>query len=156
RTRRPARRPRRTDDSLKLVFFGTPAFAVPSLVRAASEPGFRVTLAVTQPDRAAGRHATPAAPPVALAAREREIPVFQPERVRNAREAADRLRREAPDAIVVVAYGKILPPEVLAIPPLGGVNVHASLLPRHRGASPVAAAILSGDPVTGVSTMRMT
>ena len=129
---------------------------MPSLVRAAAEPGFRVTLAVTQPDRAAGRHAAPLPPPVARAARDRGIPVLQPERLRNAPDVVESLRREAPDAIVVVAYGKILPPEILAIPPLGCVNLHGSLLPRHRGASPVAAAILAGDPVTGVSTMRMT
>ena len=82
--------------------------------------------------------------------------MLQPERLRNAPEVLGRLRAEAPDAIVVVAYGKILPPEILAIPRLGCVNVHGSLLPRHRGASPVQAAILAGDPVTGVSTMRMT
>ena len=115
-----------------------------------------MTLAVTQPDRAVGRHATPVSPPVAQLARERGIPVFQPERLRGNGEALERLRAESPDAVVVVAYGKILPREILEIPPLGCVNVHGSLLPRHRGASPVQAAILSGDAVTGVSTMRMT
>ena len=129
---------------------------MPSLARLAGEPGFRVTLAVTQPDRAAGRHAAATPPPVARLARERGIPLFQPERLRGAADVVDRLRTEAPDAIVVVAYGKILPREILDVPPLGCVNVHGSVLPRHRGASPVQAAILAGDLTTGVSTMRMT
>jgi methionyl-tRNA formyltransferase len=129
---------------------------VPSFERLAAEPGFRVTLAVTQPDRAAGRHAEPASPAVARLARERGIALLQPERLRGAPEVLERLRAETPDAIVVVAYGRILPAEILEIPALGCVNVHGSLLPRHRGASPVQAAILAGDPATGVSTMRMT
>ncbi|HET9796324.1 MAG TPA: methionyl-tRNA formyltransferase [Thermoanaerobaculia bacterium] len=141
---------------LRIVFFGTPEFAVPSLARLAAEPGFRITLAVTQPDRPAGRHADPIAPPVARVARDRGIPLLQPERLRGSPDVLERLRAERPEAIVVVAYGKILPPEILAIPRLGCVNVHGSLLPRHRGASPVQAAILAGDRTTGVSTMRMT
>jgi len=141
---------------LHIIFFGTPEFAVPSLARLAAEPGFTVTLAVTQPDRAAGRHAEPAAPPVARLARGLGIPLFQPERLRGSADVVERLRAEAPDAIAVVAYGKILPREILDLPALGCVNVHGSLLPRHRGASPVQAAILAGDRTTGVATMRMT
>ena len=141
---------------LNVVFLGTPEFAAPSLARLADEPDFRVTLAVTQPDRAVGRHAALTPPPVARLARERGIPLFQPERLRGDPDVLARLRAEAPDAIVVVAYGKILPREVLEIPTLACVNVHGSLLPRHRGASPVQAAILAGDAETGVSTMRMT
>ncbi len=129
---------------------------MPSLARLAAEPGFRVTLAVTQPDRAAGRHAEPAAPPVARLARELGVPLLQPERLRESPPILERLRAEAPDAIAVVAYGRILPREILDIPPLGCVNVHGSLLPRYRGASPVQAAILAGDRTTGVATMRMT
>jgi methionyl-tRNA formyltransferase len=140
---------------LKIVFFGTPDFAVPSLRRLAGEPGFRVSAVVSQPDRAAGRHAEFSTPAVARWAKERGLPLLQPAGVRGSDFAA-RLRAEAPDAIVVVAYGRILPPGLLDIPPLGAINVHGSLLPRHRGASPVQAAILAGDEMTGVTTMRMT
>jgi len=128
---------------------------VPSLGRLADEPGFRISAVVSQPDRAAGRHAELSTPAVARFASERGLVLLQPAGVRGGDFAA-RLRAEAPDAIVVVAYGRILPPELLEIPPLGAINVHGSLLPRHRGASPVQAAILAGDAVTGVSTMRMT
>ena len=140
---------------MNLVFFGSPEFAVPSLERLVSEPGTRVSLVVSQPDRPVGRSRELRPPPVARRARELGLPVLQPETVRNAGFAA-RIREEAPDAVVVVAYGKILPPEILEIPRLGCVNLHASLLPRHRGASPVQAAILAGDRMTGVATMRMT
>jgi len=140
---------------LKIVFFGTPDFAVPSLERLAGDPGFRVEAVVSQPDRAAGRHAALAAPPVARFARDRGIRLLQPAGIRG-EEFAAAIRELAPEVLVVVAYGKILPPGLLAIPALGAVNVHGSLLPRHRGASPVQAAILAGDAVTGVATMRMT
>jgi methionyl-tRNA formyltransferase len=128
---------------------------VPSLERLAAEPDFRVVAVVSQPDRAAGRHAAVAAPPVARFARERGIPLLQPSGIRGAA-FADEIRGLSPDVVVVVAYGKILPPGLLEIPRWGAVNVHGSLLPRHRGASPVQAAILAGDAVTGVATMQMT
>jgi len=140
---------------LKIVFFGTPDFAVPSLERLADDPELRVEAVVSQPDRAAGRHASLAAPPVARFARERGIPLLQPAGIRGD-EFVSAVRELAPDVLVVVAYGRILPPALLAVPVLGAVNVHGSLLPRHRGASPVQAAILAGDAVTGVATMRMT
>jgi methionyl-tRNA formyltransferase len=140
---------------LKIVFFGTPDFAVPSLERLAGDPGFRVEAVVSQPDRAAGRHAALAAPPAARFARDRGIPLLQPASIRSGEFSAS-IRELAPDALVVVAYGKILPAGLLAVPLLGAVNVHGSLLPRHRGASPVQAAILAGDAITGVATMRMT
>ena len=140
---------------LNLVFFGTPDFAVPSLRRLAGEEDFRVSAVVTQPDRAAGRHAEISAPAVARFARDRGLRLLQPAGIRGSDFAA-LLRAEAPDAIVVVAYGRILPRELLEIPRLGAINVHGSLLPRHRGASPVQAAILAGDATTGVSIMRMT
>jgi methionyl-tRNA formyltransferase len=115
--------------------------------------GHEVQLVVTQPDRPGDRmKLTP--PPVKTAAEELGLPVFQPERIRDA-EVVERLRALAPDVIVVVAYGQIIPPSILAIPRHGVVNVHASLLPRHRGASPVAHAILAGDELTGVTIMRM-
>jgi len=129
---------------------------VPSFLRLCEDAGIQVCLAVTQPDRAIGRHGTPKPSPVARAARERDVPLLQPERMRSAPELLDRLRTDAPDAIAVVAYGKILLRDVLELPRLGCVNVHASLLPRYRGASPVQAAILAGDSMTGVATMKMT
>ncbi len=114
-----------------------------------------VPLVVTAPDRPVGRHGKPVSSPVALAAGERHIAIERPERLRGNGAFLDRLRAAAPDVGVVVAYGKILSDEILAAPRLGCVNVHASLLPRHRGASPIQAAILAGDPETGVSTMRL-
>jgi methionyl-tRNA formyltransferase len=140
---------------MRLIFLGSPGFALPSLARLASEPEFHVSLVVSQPDRKVGRSGDLQSPPVAALARRLGLPLLQPEGIRDPAFEI-RIRTEAPDAIVVVAYGRILPPEILAIPRLGSVNVHASLLPRHRGASPVQAALLAGDAVTGVATMRMT
>jgi methionyl-tRNA formyltransferase len=125
---------------------------VPSL-RALHEEGHDIALVVTQPDRPAHRmKLTP--PPVKVAAQELGLPTFQPERIRDP-EAVERLRSLSPDLLVVVAYGQIIPRSVLEISRLGAVNVHASLLPRHRGAAPVAHAILAGDQETGVTIMRM-
>ena len=109
---------------------------------------------VTQPDRPANRGMKITPPAVKVAAEELGLPVYQPERIRDP-EAVERLRALAPDLLVVVAYGQIIPRSVLSIPRLGAINVHASLLPRHRGAAPVARAILAGDRETGVSIMRM-
>jgi folate-dependent phosphoribosylglycinamide formyltransferase PurN len=135
-----------------LTFIGTAAFAVPSL-RALHRAGHDVALVVTQPDRPGHRlRLTP--PPVKAAAQELGLEVFQPERVR-APESVERLTAAAPELIVVVAYGQIIPRSVLEIPPGGILNVHGSLLPRHRGAAPIAHAILSGDSTTGVTIMRM-
>jgi methionyl-tRNA formyltransferase len=138
---------------MRIVFMGSPLLAVPSL-RALVEAGHEVRLVVTQVARPAGRGRRELQPPVAMAAAELGIAITQPERVR-APESLERIGREAPDAIVVAAYGQILPPALLAIPRLGCINVHPSLLPRHRGTSPISAAILAGDPVTGVSIMLM-
>ncbi len=140
--------------SLRAVFFGTPEFAIPSLA-AMLEAGLEVPLVLTQPDRPAGRHATPRPSPVALAAESRGIPVARPERLRGNQEILERIRQVAPDAGVVVAYGKLLPNALLEVPRLSFVNVHASLLPKYRGASPVQAAILAGDRETGVVTMKI-
>jgi methionyl-tRNA formyltransferase len=139
---------------MKAVFFGTPDFAVPSLSRLLAA-GVEVPLVVTQPDRPAGRHATPLPSPVARLAAEKGIPVEKPQRLRSNTELLERLRAVAPDVGVVVAYGRLLPAEMLEPPRLSFVNVHASLLPRHRGASPVQAAILAGEKETGVVTMRV-
>lgn len=137
----------------RIIFMGTPAFAVPSLEALVAER-YEIAAVITQPDRPAGRGRRLVAPAVKQAALRLGLPVWQPETMRG-EQIMDRLREAAPDAIVVAAYGEILRPNVLAIPPRGIVNVHASLLPRHRGASPVAGALLAGDEVTGVSIMLM-
>lgn len=139
---------------LRLVFMGTPAFAATVLRRVTEWPGGGVIAAYCQPDRPAGRGRALQAPPVKQLALSLGIPVFQP---RNFREEADRLALAAlePDALVVAAYGLILPQAVLDIPRLGPFNVHASLLPRLRGAAPIQRAIMQGDSVTGITIMRM-
>ncbi len=139
---------------MRVVFFGTSGFAVASL-EALAGAGFELPLVVTQPDRPAGRHARMRPSEVATAASARGIPMSKPERVRGNGELVALVAAARPDSIAVVAFGRILPPEILRLPRLSCVNVHASLLPRHRGASPVQAAILAGDRQTGVVTMRM-
>lgn len=139
---------------MRIVFFGTPAFAVPSL-RALLDEGAEVMAVVTQPDKPQGRsRSVLLPPPVKELALAHGLTVLQPERPRGDVFAAT-LRQLAPDLGVVVAYGHILRPEILAIPHHGMINVHASLLPRHRGAAPIQAAILAGDTETGVTTMQM-
>lgn len=139
---------------MRLVFFGTPSFAVPSL-RALLEEGFDVAAVVTQPDRAVGRsRSTLVAPPVKLVALEEGLPVLQPDRPVGA-EFERALHELAPDLGIVVAYGHIIKPVVLGIPRHGMVNVHASLLPRLRGPAPVQWAVLNGDETTGVSIMQL-
>ena len=123
-------------------------------LRALHDAGHTVELVVTQPDRPAGRGMKLAAAPVKVAAEQMGLPVFQPEKIRET-ESVERLRSIAPDFLIVVAYGQIIPRAVLDIPKLGAINVHASLLPRWRGAAPVARAILAGDMETGVSIMKM-
>ena len=139
---------------MKVVFFGTPEFAVPSLA-ALLDGGLEVPLVVTQPDRPVGRHAEVHASPVARLSALRGIRTAKPEKVRGNVGFLEGLRAARPDAAAVVAYGRILPREVLELPRLGCVNVHASLLPKYRGASPIQAALLAGDWVTGVVTMRI-
>ena len=138
---------------MKAVFFGTPQFAVPSLE--ALLGCAEVPLVVTQPDRPVGRHSRPVRSPVAERAEKAGLEIAKPERLRGNKEFQTRIEQIAPDVGVVVAYGRILPAEILAMPRLGFVNVHASLLPRHRGAAPVQAALLAGDSETGVVTMRV-
>ena len=132
---------------------GTPSFAAASLRRVLASR-HQVVAVVSQPDRPAGRGLSIRLPEVKRAALDHEIPVLQPEKIRGGTFSGE-IRRFAPDVLVVVAFGRILPPDVLAAAPLGGVNVHASLLPRYRGASPIAWAIASGESVSGVTTMRM-
>jgi len=138
--------------ALRIVFAGTPGFAVPSL-RVAAADG-EVVAVYTQPDRPAGRGRGLAASPVKQAALELGLPVLQPETLRTV-EARAALRALRPDLMVVVAYGLLLPPKVLEIPRHGCWNVHASLLPRWRGAAPIQRAIEAGDAETGVCLMRM-
>jgi len=138
---------------VKLVFMGTPAFAVPSLERTV-EAGHEVAAVVTQPDRPKGRGQNDAMSPVKEAALRLGLAVQQPERVRRA-EVVEQLRALAPEAMVVVGYGQIIPKAILDIPPLGIINVHASLLPKYRGAAPIQWAIARGETSTGVTTMRI-
>lgn len=138
---------------MRIVFFGSPDFALPSL-DALAAAGHDVVLAVSQPAKPVGRSAEVADPPVARRARELGIPVFQPPTLKD-EEAVARLASADADFFVVVAYGRILAQRVLDLPRLGCVNVHGSILPRWRGASPVQAALLAGDAETGVSIMRM-
>ncbi len=142
------------DPRPRTVFFGTPEFAAVALETLLGA-GIDVPLVVTQPDRPAGRHAEPRPSPVSELARSRGIPAAKPPTLRGNAELVESLTRARPEAIAVVAYGRILPREILELAPLGCVNVHASLLPRWRGASPIQAAILAGDAETGVVTMRM-
>ena len=139
---------------MRVFFFGTPGFAVPSLERILEE-GIEVGLVVTRPDRPVGRRSAPRPSSVGSFAAARNLPIVKPERVRENLELLRALKDSKPDAGVVVSYGKILPKEILELARLGCVNVHASILPRYRGASPIQAAILAGDSETGVVTMRM-
>lgn len=139
--------------SLRTVFMGTPEFALPTL-RALFDAGVNLVGVYTQPDRPKGRGNVLTPPPVKVLASERSVPVFQPVKLR-APEVVEELRQLAPDLIVVVAFGQILPKSVLDIPRYGCINVHASLLPRYRGAAPINKAIMDGEEVTGVTTMLM-
>ncbi len=138
---------------MRIVFMGTPDFAAASLDILLRER-FDVVGVFTQPDKPKGRGMELAASPVKQIAQAAGIPVFQPEKMRDGT-ALREIRELRPDILVVVAYGRILPDDILAVPPLGAVNVHASLLPKYRGAAPIQWAVLNGDEVTGVSTMYL-
>jgi len=138
---------------MRLIFLGTPAFAVPTLEGVAAA-GHRVLMVVTQPDRPRGRGQNDAPPPVKQAALRLGLPVYQPERVRRP-EPVEYLRAVAVDAMVVVGYGQIIPQSIIDMAPLGIINVHGSLLPKYRGAGPIQWAILNGETRTGVTTMRI-
>ena len=145
---------KKDDPPLRIIFMGTPAFAVPAL-DALLDANCDIIGVYTQPDRRSGRGRRLAAPPVKQAAIERGLPVFQPPSLRRDEEARRHIASLTPDLIVVVAYGLFLPSETLGVPPLGALNIHPSLLPRHRGPSPVATAILEGDASTGVTVMQL-
>lgn len=138
---------------MRIVFMGTPDFAVPSL-QALIDAGHDVCAVYTQPDKPQGRKQILTAPPVKTLALEHDIPVFQPNTLKKEDEQT-RLRALAPEVIIVVAYGKLLPKAVLDIPPHGCINVHGSLLPRWRGAAPIQWAVIAGDEMAGVTTMQM-
>ncbi len=140
--------------SLNLVFCGTPRFAVPTLEKLADE-GHRIHLVVTQPDRPKGRGLELVASPVKQSAQKLNLPITQPERIKTNDEFRAQLTAIKPDAIIVVGYGRIIPQWMLDLPPLGNINLHASLLPKYRGAAPIQWAIASGETVTGVTTMRI-
>lgn len=138
----------------KIIFMGTPDFAMESLM-ALYEAGHEILTVVTNPDRPKGRGMKMVASPVKEYALSKKIPVLQPEKVKNNEEFINEIREMNPDFICVVAYGKILPKEILEIPSKGCINVHGSLLPKYRGAAPIQRAVLNGDKETGITTMYM-
>ena len=140
--------------SLNLVFCGTPRFAVPTLEKLV-ETGFAVRLVVTQPDKPRGRGLELAPSPVKQNALDLGLPVAQPDKLKHNEEFRAQLAALSPDAIVVVGYGRIIPQWMIDLPPLGNINLHASLLPKYRGAAPIQWAIACGETVTGVTTMRI-
>jgi len=145
---------RSPDDPVSLVFCGTPAFAVPTLEKLV-EAGFHIELAVTQPDRPKGRGLELVSSPVKQRALKLGLPIVQPERIKDNEDFRARLTLLKPDAIIVVGYGRIIPQWMLDLPLLGNINLHASLLPKYRGAAPIQWAIAHGETVTGVTTMRI-
>ncbi len=139
---------------VRLVFCGTPEFAVPTLA-ALMDTGYEIPLVLTQPDRPSGRGMQLVAPPVKRWALAHGLTVEQPDKIRNNEALRTRLEAIAPDAIVVVAYGRMIPPWMLALPRLGCINLHGSLLPKYRGAAPIQWAVANGEHETGVTTMLL-
>jgi methionyl-tRNA formyltransferase len=139
---------------LRLLFCGTPGFAVPSLRKLLSLPEFEILAVFTQPDRPRGRGQEVSFAPVKEVAAAANVPIYQPPKIR-APEVDEQLRALAPDAIIIIAYGQIIPARLLNIPPLGWINLHASLLPKYRGAAPIHWAIANGETKTGNTTMRI-
>jgi methionyl-tRNA formyltransferase len=139
---------------MDLVFCGTPMFAVPTLEKLVAA-GFQIKLVATQPDRPSGRGMELAASPVKRAALELDLPITQPDKIKNNLEFRRQLESIAPEAIIVVGYGRIIPQWMIDLPPLGNFNLHASLLPKYRGAAPIQWAVAMGESMTGVTTMRI-
>ena len=139
---------------MRVVFLGTPEFAVPSL-QALLSAGYDVRAVITQPDRPAGRGLRLSAPPVKKLAEETGIPVFQPQRLRREPQIYDMLRQADPELMIVVAFGQILPADFFKYPRFGTLNIHGSLLPKYRGAAPIAHAILNGETETGTTIMKI-
>jgi methionyl-tRNA formyltransferase len=140
--------------ALRIVFCGTPDFAVPSLRHLMYQPDFKIEAVVTQPDRPRGRGRTVAISPVKELAIEAGLAIFQPQKMRSP-EAFDFFASAAPDAVVIIAYGQIVPQRLIDIPRLGWINLHGSLLPKYRGAAPIQWAIANGEARTGLTTMRI-
>jgi len=140
--------------AMRIVFCGTPDFAVPSLKRLLAEPDFTIEAVVTQPDRPRGRAGLLASSPVKDVALDAGLHVYQPEKIKSD-SAYEFFKRLAPDAVVIVAYGQIIPARLIEIPRLGWMNLHASLLPKYRGAAPVNWAIINGETRTGLTTMQI-
>jgi methionyl-tRNA formyltransferase len=139
---------------MRIVFCGTPHFAVPTFIHLLAQPAIEIAAVITQPDRPRGRGHQISASPVKQAAIAANVPLHQPEKIRSP-EAQDLLKQLAPDCIVIIAYGQIIPARLLDIPKLGWINLHASLLPKYRGAAPINWAIANGETQTGVTTMRI-
>lgn len=139
---------------MKIVFMGTPDFAESSL-KAVYEAGHEILAVVTNPDKPSGRGMKLTASPVKQYALEKELPIYQPQKIRGNEEFINQIKKLEPEIICVVAYGKILPQEILEIPPKGCINVHGSLLPKYRGAAPIQWSVINGDKVTGITTMYM-
>ncbi len=139
---------------MRLIFCGTPQFAVPTLKRLLREPDFEVLAVITQPDRPRGRGQQLSVSPVKEVALAAQLPVHQPEKIR-APEVQQLLEKLTPDVIVIIAYGQIIPARLLAIPRYGWINLHASLLPKYRGAAPINWAIVNGETCTGLTSMRI-
>src|ERR1700688_2402066 len=140
--------------TLRIVFCGTPEFAVPSLRRLAERPEFSIEAVITQPDRPRGRGQHITSSPVKEAALEIGLHVYQPETIKS-ESSQDFLKKVAPDAVVIIAYGQIIPARLLTIPRLGWINLHASLLPKYRGAAPIHWAIANGETLTGLTSMQI-
>jgi methionyl-tRNA formyltransferase len=139
-------------EKIRTIFIGTPLFAVPSLNALIKDERFDIVAVVTQGDKKAGRKQVVTPPPVKIEAEKNNIPVFQPEKILNLESEILNLK---PDIIIVIAYAQIIPEKILNIPEYGCINVHGSLLPKYRGASPIQAAILNGDDKTGITIMKM-
>jgi methionyl-tRNA formyltransferase len=139
---------------VRIVFCGTPQFAVPALKHLLAQPDFKVVGVITQPDRPSGRGLKPSSSPVKETALVAGLPIHQPEKIRSP-EAHALLEKLAPDCIVIIAYGQIIPVRLLSFPKCGWVNLHASLLPKYRGAAPINWAIVNGETKTGVTSMRI-
>src|SRR5260370_1996073 len=139
---------------MRIVFCGTPQFAVPTLKHLLAQPDFEIAGVITQPDRPRGRGQELSLSPVKEVAKAAHLPVHQPEKIR-APEAQELRKESSPDCVVIIDYGQIIPAGLLSIPPYGWINLHASPLPKYRGAAPINWAIVNGETRTGVTTMRI-